>query len=279
MISFDFEYVRPATVEEAIQAFQRADSQGLDPLYYSGGTEIITMARLNQLRTGAMIDVKAIPEANVLTHQDGQWIVGGARTLTELADDNSFPLLTETVLHLADQTNRNKITIGGHLCGKLFYREALLPFLLTDSQIVLAGPKGVRQTSIHAVFNGGLRLERGEMLIQIMTDRRYLDQPTFTVKRTKMAYIDYPVVRICAMNTGGRMRFAFGGVSAVPFRSQQIEERLNDSSLPPEARIDQVIRSWPLPVLDDILASADYRRFVLRNALTDTLAALERRGG
>ncbi|KRE55874.1 FAD binding domain-containing protein [Paenibacillus sp. Soil750] len=279
MISFDFEYVLPDTVEEAIQAFQRADSLGLDPLYYSGGTEIITMARLNQLRTGAIIDVKAIPESNVLLHKDGHWIVGAARTLTELADDNSFPLLTETVLHLADQTNRNKITIGGHLCGKLFYREALLPFLLSDSQVVLASPNGVRQVSIHSVFNGELRLERGEVLIQIITDQRYLNQPTFTVKCTKMAYIDYPVVRICAMNMGGWMRFAFSGVSTVPFRSQQIDERLNNHSLPPKLRIDQVIRSWPLPVLNDILASADYRRFVLRNTLSDTLAALERRGG
>ncbi|NQX63331.1 FAD binding domain-containing protein [Paenibacillus qinlingensis] len=279
MISFDFEYELPATIEEAIQAFQRADLLGLDPIYYSGGTEIITMARLNQLRTGAMIDVKAIPESNVLMHKDGQWIVGAARTLTELADDNSFPLLTETVLHLADQTNRNKITIGGHLCGKLFYREALLPFLLTDSQVVLASPKGVRQASIHTVFNGGLRLEKGEMLIQIITDQRYLDQLTFTVKRTKIAYIDYPIVRICAMKTGGWMRFAFAGVSAVPFRSHQIDERLNDHSLRPEMRIDQAIRSWPLPVLNDMLASADYRRFVLHNTLSDTLAALERRGG
>ncbi|MDR6550692.1 FAD binding domain-containing protein [Paenibacillus qinlingensis] len=279
MISFDFEYELPSTVEEAIQAFQRADSLGLDPIYYSGGTEIITRARLNQLRTGAVIDVKGIPESNVLLHKEGQWIVGAARTLTELAGDNSFPLLTETVHHLADQTNRNKITIGGHLCGTLFYREALLPFLLTDSEVVLASPNGARQASIHSVFNGGLRLERGEMLIQIITDRKYLDQPTFTVKRTKIAYIDYPIVRICAMNTGGWMRFAFSGVSAVPFRSQQIDERLNDASLSPEMRIDQIIRNWPFPVLNDILASADYRRFVLRNSLSDSLAALERRGG
>ncbi|MFC5451217.1 FAD binding domain-containing protein [Paenibacillus aestuarii] len=279
MISFDFDYIKPATMEEAVQTFQRADSLGLEPLYYSGGTEIITMARVDQLRTGAMIDVKAIPECNVLMHSGGQWIVGAARTLTDLADDNSFPLLTETVLHLADQTNRNKITIGGHLCGKLFYREALLPFLLTDSQVVLAGPSGVRRVSIHSVFNGRLRLARGEMLVQLITDRKYLDQPSYTVKRTKIEYIDYPVVRICAMNTGGWMRFAFGGVSAVPFRSQQIDEVLNDRSLSPEMRIDNVIRRWPVPVLDDMLASADYRRFVLRNTLSDTLTALERKGG
>jgi len=279
MISFDFEYVLPATMEEAVQSFQHADSLRLEPLYYGGGSEIITMARIDQLRTGAMIDVKAIPECKALLHQGGKWIVGAARTLTELAADNSFPLLTETVLHLADQTNRNRITIGGHVCGKLFYREALLPFLLTDSEVILAGPRGVRRASIHTVFNGGLRLERGEMLVQLITDRRYLDQPTYTVKRTKIEYVDYPVVRICAMHTGDWMRFAFAGVSAVPFRSQQIDEALNNRSLPPEVRINQVIRNWPLPVLSDMLASADYRRFVLSNALSDTLAALELKGG
>jgi CO/xanthine dehydrogenase FAD-binding subunit len=71
MISFDFEYYRPTTIEEAVHVFQQADSNGKEPLYYSGGTEIISMARLNQLRTGAVIDIKGIPECNVLQiHQE-----------------------------------------------------------------------------------------------------------------------------------------------------------------------------------------------------------------
>jgi CO/xanthine dehydrogenase FAD-binding subunit len=277
MISFDFEYYKPATVEEAVRLFQQADANGKEPLYYSGGTEIISMARLNQLRTGAVIDIKGIPECNVLQIRQEQLIIGAAITLTALSEANLFPLLGETVRHVADFTNRNKITVGGNLCGKFIYREALLPFLLADSQVVLASTKGIRHVSIHRILNGVPRLEKGELLVQILSHRRYLDLPFVTVKKTKLEKIDYPIVRISALRTNEGIRVAFSGVSAIPFRSRKVEEVLNAASLPLEERIENANRIWPVPILNDILSSAAYRTFVLRNTLTDTMAALERR--
>jgi CO/xanthine dehydrogenase FAD-binding subunit len=276
MISFDFEYYRPTTIEEAVHVFQQADSNGKEPLYYSGGTEIISMARLNQLRTGAVIDIKGIPECNVLQIHQEQLVIGSAITLTALSESNLFPLLGETIRDAADHTNRNKITVGGNLCGRFIYREALLPFLLADSQVVLADTKGIRYVSVHEILNGEPRLEKGQLLIQILSDRRYLDLPFVTVKKTKMEKIDYPIVRISGLKTKEGIRVAFSGVSAVPFRSRKLEEVLNDTSFSLEERIVSVIRLWPRPILSDILSSAAYRTFVLRNTLSETIMALER---
>lgn len=275
MISFDFEYYKPTSVAEAVRLFQQADAQGKEPLYYSGGTEIISMARLNQLRTRAVIDIKGIPECNIMQFQHDQLAIGAAITLTALSEDNLFPLLGETVRDAADRTNRNKISIGGNICGKFIYREGLLPFLLTDSQVVLAGARGIRYVSIHQVFNGEPRLKKGELLLQILTERRYIDLPFVTVKKTKVEKIDYPIVRIAGLKTKEGIRVAFSGVSAIPFRSSQVEEALNDLSLPLEHRIENAIRLWPAPILHDILGSAEYRAFVLYNTLFDTMAALE----
>lgn len=277
MISFDFEYYKPTTVEEAVRLFHQADSRGKQPLYYSGGTEIISLARLNQLRTGAVIDMKGIPECNVMQIRQEQLVIGAAITLTALTEANLFPLLSETVRDVADHTNRNKITIGGNLCGKFFYREALLPFLLADSQVVLAGERGFRMVSIHQIFNGEPRLEKGELLVQILTDKRYLDFPFVTVKKTKQERIDYPLVRISALKTKEGNRVAFSGISAIPFRTLEIEEVLNEVTLPLEERVENAIHIWPAPILSDILGSAAYRKFVLRNTLSDTIQALERR--
>lgn len=55
MIPFDFEYRRPASVAEAAAAFRQLEAAGREPLWYGGGTEIITLARLGQLRPGAVI--------------------------------------------------------------------------------------------------------------------------------------------------------------------------------------------------------------------------------
>ncbi|MBW7454881.1 FAD binding domain-containing protein [Paenibacillus sepulcri] len=278
MISFDFEYYKPTTIQEAVRLFQQADSRGSQPLYYSGGTEIISMARLNQLRTGTVIDIKGIPECNVIHMNQEQLVIGSAVSLNTLTEAGLFPLLDETNRHVADYTNRNKITIGGNLCGKMMYRESLLPFLLVNSQVVLAGAGGTRNVPIHRILNGEPRLQKGELLVQILSDKQYLNMPFVTVKKTKQERIDYPLVRISALKTKEGIRVAFSGVSTVPFCSLKIEEVLNDVSRPLEERVDNAIRIWPVPILDDILGSAAYRKFVLRNTLMDTMAALERRG-
>jgi CO/xanthine dehydrogenase FAD-binding subunit len=275
MISFDFEYYKPSSLEEAVNLYQQADKNGKEPLYYSGGTEIISMARLNELRTGAVIDIKGIPECKVMHFDQEQLVIGAAITLTDLAESNLFPLLSETVRHVADHTIRNKITVGGNLCGKFYYREALLPFLLTDSQVVLASTRGIRNVPIQQILNGEPRMEKGELLVQILTDRSYLDMPFITVKKTKLEIIDYPIVRISALRSKEWIRIAFSGISTVPFRSRKIEEVLNDTSLSLEKRIESTVRIWPFPILSDILSSAAYRTFVFRNTLLDTMTALE----
>jgi CO/xanthine dehydrogenase FAD-binding subunit len=275
MISFDFDYYKPSTYQEAVQMFQLADANGQEPLYYSGGTEIISMARLKEVRTGAVIDLKGVPECNVLQIHNEQLVIGAAVTLTTLAESPIFSLLADTVRGIADHTNRNKITVGGNLCGKFIYREALLPFLLADSQVVLMGPSGIRHVSIHQILNGEPQLAKGELLIQIITDKRVLKLPYFTVKKTKMEKIDYPIVRISALHTVEGIRMAFSGVSAVPFRSRKIEDILNEVSLSMEERIERVIRIWPIPILNDILSSSAYRTFVLRNTLMETMLAFE----
>lgn len=275
MISFDFEYYKPTALSEAVQLFQQLDAQGKQPLYYAGGTEIISMARLHHLYTGAVIDIKGIPETHVYQFHQDHLVIGANVTLTQLAERNLFPLLGETVRHIADFTNRNRITLGGDICGKIIYREAVLPFLLADSLVVTSGPSGNRHVPIRQIFNGELQLEKGEFLVQLLTDRRLVELPFVTLKKTKLEEIDYPLVRVAALKMGNRIRVAFSGVSAIPFRSLQVEALLNDATLPLASRIEEVIRQWPLSILDDMLGSAAYRAFVLRNTLFDVWAALE----
>ncbi|TPE67925.1 FAD binding domain-containing protein [Halalkalibacterium halodurans] len=63
MISFEFEYYKPASVIEATTLFQSLDQAGKDPMYVSGATELITLGRVNQLKSGAIIDLKEFPHA------------------------------------------------------------------------------------------------------------------------------------------------------------------------------------------------------------------------
>lgn len=269
MISYDFEYYLPTSVKEAVQLFEDLHREGKNPTYFSGGTEIITLGRLNVVRTGAVIDIKQIPDCQVFNLQQEFLITGAASTLTSIEEANLFPLLSKTVSEIADRTARNKITAGGNVCGQTFYREAVLPFLLTDSYMVIAGSKETKTVSINEIFNERLLLEHGELLVQIKTNQNDLHQPFVSIKKRRQWNTGYPIITVAALKVNGRIRIAISGLTTYPFRSAQMEQILNNSSFSLDERIKQAVDVLKVPPLDDSEGSFRYRLVVLKNTLQD----------
>ncbi|UQD51170.1 xanthine dehydrogenase [Bacillus methanolicus] len=240
-----------------------------------GGTEIITLSRLNLVFTEAVIDIKGIPECRTLRFENNYLVLGAALSLTTIEEANVFPLLSKTASEVADRTARNQITLGGNICGQIFYREAVLPLLLTDSDVIIAGKDGLKQLPIQQIFQKQMRLHPGEFLVQIMAEQTYLSLPYRSIKKRKQGEVGYPLVTVAALKTNEQIRVAFSGVCPFPFRSQTVEERLNDRQLPLEARIDEALHHLPRPILDDIEGSVEYRLFVLKHTLFDIITELE----
>ncbi|KRG08010.1 xanthine dehydrogenase [Virgibacillus soli] len=274
MISYDFAYYKSASIAEATSLFVDLDQQGKSPLFFSGGTEIITLGRLNLVKTGAVIDIKGILECNMMELNEDTLIIGAAKTLTDIEEMNLFPLLSKTVREIADRTARNKITVGGNICGQIFYREAVLPFLLADSQMVIAGSQGITTVPIGEVFNEQLLLNRGEFLVQIKTNRRYIEMPFISVKRRRQWNTGYPLITVAVLKVEEKLRVAISGLTHFPFRASQIEDFLNRVELTYEERIELALSRLDVPVLDDTEGSSGYRLFVLKNTLYDILREL-----
>ncbi|WIK98800.1 FAD binding domain-containing protein (plasmid) [Bacillus bombysepticus] len=275
MIPSDFEYYRPHSITEALQLYSKLYQEEKNPLYYGGGTEIITLGRFGNLNTYSIIDIKEIPECNVLGRTPHHMVLGAALTLTRVSESNVFPLLSKTASRVADHTARNKITLGGNIAGEICYREAVLPFLLADSTFGIVGIKGMRYVSIHSLFIERLRLNKGEFLLQVLTDIEYIGLPFYSVKKRKLEKVDYPVITLAALKKGNEIRMAFSGLCAFPFRSTAMEIAINNNQMSVEDKIENTVLYIPAPVLDDIRGSRDYRLFVLRNILRDMLEHFE----
>ena len=261
MIPFDFEYYRPDTVEEAVKLYERLSSKGKKVIYYGGGTEFISMARMNNMYADAVIDIKGIRECNVYQLENDRLTIGAAVTLTKIAELNIFPLLTLAVSRIADHTIQDKITLGGNIIGSIIYKESLLPLLVSDSEIVLVGPKGRRNVPINEAFSKKLSFEEGEMLLRVNIDKRYLELPYSHVKRTKNEKIDYPLITMVAINDRGKLKVAFSGLCDYPFRSRDMENVLNDRGKNYEERINIAIGKVPGRILTDVSGSKEYRQF------------------
>jgi aerobic carbon-monoxide dehydrogenase medium subunit len=274
MIPFDFDYYRPESLQEATQLFHSLEKQEKRPMYFSGGTEIITLGRLKLDYTEAVIDIKAIKECNVMGMNGDHLVMGAALTLTKVEEANLFPLLTKTASEVADHTARTKITLGGNVCARIFYREAVLPFLLADSEVVIMGPAGYKVIPINELFHEQLQLEQGEFLVQLITRKKYISAPNAMIKRRKQWYTGYPLISVASIMVDNQVRVAISGLCSFPFRSRKMESELNNSELATQERIQNAIRILPGPILDDVEGSAEYRIFVLKNTLQDIISLM-----
>lgn len=275
MIPFDFIYCHPNTLQEAYEAFCGLAAEGKNPVYYAGGSEIITMCRANSIRPGAVIDIKTIPECLCLYENQEGLSIGSACTLNQIKQSNFFPLLSLCCGRIADHTNQCRITLGGNLCGTIVYRETSLPFLLSDAEVKLFGKEGFRTVSFQNVFDGRMRPGAGELVVQLSVPRWALTAPHYHVKHTGSEKIDYPLVSMAAMQKDGKFRVAFSGVCARPFRCTTMETVLNDRTISVEERAQKAAELIPEPVKDDAEGSREYSLFIFKNTVQTLLEEAE----
>ncbi len=274
MIPFSFEYHRPDGAREAVSLYHMLRAAGKKPVYYAGGSELLSMARAGSLRFGSVVDIKRVPECAGI-EQNGQTLsFGAAASLREVIAGNAFPLLAKLCGRVADHTMQERIALGGNLMGTIIYREAALAFLLAESAVAFMDESGTHELPFRELFRERLLLPEGALLLRVNASKEDAQLPYFHAKKTKHEKIDYPLLTLGCLQKEGKLFAALSGYAAYPFRDAALEEALNDGGKSREERAKNAADAVSALARDDLSASAPYRRFALYIAL---LSALERR--
>jgi CO/xanthine dehydrogenase FAD-binding subunit len=271
LIPFPFVYIAPETLQEAADTYSDCVNHGLKPLYFTGGTEIITMGRANSLRFDAVIDLKYIPETKGFSNVNNLLKVGAAETLNDVACWNGFPLLTKCCQRVADHTAQCKISLGGNIAGTVIYHEAALALMLSDANAELYGPEGIRTVHLNELFSPMLTLKPGEFFVCFSFDLCYAGLPFVHAKHVVSEKIGYPLFTLAAVQNGGVMEAAFSGLYRYPVR---FHFPLNGAGSGPENLSCQLRSQMMETPLSDAAGSAEYRLFRLEGALNNTAAML-----
>jgi len=293
MIAYELEYLRPETVEEAAAAFVAARDAGRNPCYLGGGTEIVTMARDGKVHADSLIELTRLADCRALERRDDETRFGAALTLNEVIEDGDCPLLSAAAVAVADHTVRNSVTLGGNILGLLPYREAVLPFLLFDGRIEIAGPNGRRWESLPALFDKRVRLQAGEFAVAFALPPAAREAPCFYRRRERDSRVDYPLVTVAMTRLHRELRFAVSGAFGYPLRRPAAERALTEFG-PVRARagagasadtrsryasaVSAALEALPQRYHADMRASAQYRRALLAHALEDGLCELSGEG-
>lgn len=268
MLGFDFDHYLPDTIKEAVDIYDSVKKEGKAPYYYGGGTEILSMSRVWSIKPDAIIDIKKIPECLRIGTDGTTIFIGAAVTLNDIAECDVYPLLGLAAGRIADHTVQCRLTLGGNLAGTVMYHEALLPLLLADSVIDIAGPYGTRKALITEVLNFKKNLNPEELIIRVCFDKKYASLPYVHVKKSKTEKIGYPLVSLCAICQDGIMRAAASGLCDYPFRFEDIN--IGSGQTPGELA-QQLAQKIPGPVLDDIGGCAAYRLFIFEKTVENTI--------
>jgi xanthine dehydrogenase YagS FAD-binding subunit len=110
-----FDYVRPASVTEAIAA---AAAPGA--AYLASGTNLLDLMKGGVVRPSRLVDVSRLPGLDRIEPQaNGDWRIGALVRNADLAHDadfaRAFPSVAEALLSGASPQLRNAATIGGNL--------------------------------------------------------------------------------------------------------------------------------------------------------------------
>lgn len=272
MLPFDFDYYLPDTLNEAVDIFTSIQKEGKKPLYYSGGTEIISMGRVFNIVPDAVIDIKKIPECGVMGTDGTQLVFGSALTLNSINKSGLFKLLGLACGRIADHTIQCKLTLGGNLAGTIRYHETFLPLVLADSVIHIASAKGIRQVPIAGLISNGVSLSPGELLVKVTLDNKFASLPCAHIKKSKTEKIGYPLISLSAINVQNTMRLAASGLTEYPFRFPDI---LFDEGQTPADITRNITGMISSPVFDDIEGCAAYRRFIFERTTENIIRELK----
>jgi aerobic carbon-monoxide dehydrogenase medium subunit len=170
MIPAEFDYVRPASVDEAVAALAE---HGDDAKVLGGGQSLLPLLRLRLSYPTVVVDLGGVPDL-VGVREDGDRIVVGAMTThDEVMRDplvrQHLPLLAEATATVADPAVRHRGTFGGAMAHADPAGDLASVAVALDAQLTLAGPNGRRQVAADDFFVDYLQsvLEPDEVLVEI----------------------------------------------------------------------------------------------------------------
>ena len=261
-----FFYHRPQTVAEAIDALSRLE----DTKLLAGGQSLMPMMNFRYVTPANVVDLNRVPEL-VGIAEDGDALTIGAMTRQREIKDSPLvaarcPLLTEALHHVGHVQTRNRGTIGGSLAHLDPAAELPGVLLAHDAVLEVRGPDGARSVPMSQWTLGYMTpaLEPDELLVRV----RIPSWPPghgFGFSEVARRHGDFAmagagVLIQMAGDSVRRCSIALVGVDDGPVRLESAEALLTGNPPTPD-RLDAAAQeARDVPGIEDVHASATYRR-------------------
>ena len=223
---------------------------------------------------GHMVDVKKIPDLNVLSYDDRQGLrLGAAVSCARFTDfapaQQHFPGLVEGAELIGSTQVQSRATVGGNVCNGSPAADSICSLIVLDAVCVIAGKGGRREIPARDFMTGPGRtaLQPGELLLELRIPPRPAQSSDAYLRFIPRNEMDIAVAGAAAALTlaaDGRVaaaRVAIGAVGPTPIVVDAAAQALVGSRLEATAleRAAQASSAAAQPITD-VRGTAEYRR-------------------
>jgi carbon-monoxide dehydrogenase medium subunit len=281
VIPAEFEYVAPASLDEALQALQEG---GEDAKLLAGGHSLLPLMKLRLAAPTLLVDLRRVPGLSGIRRENGAFAIGAMTVHHAVASEPGLGLVAKAASTIADQQVRNRGTIGGSLAHGDPASDLPAILLATEGSVHARGASGQRIIDADTLFQDYLTtaLEPDEIITEVRIPA--MDGYGFGYQKFNRRAEDWAMVAVGALVKKGAdgscedVRIGLTHMGNVPLRARAVEDALRGGPLD-EAAIaraaSQAAEGTEPPA--DLNASADYKRHLAqvltRRALIEAAGA------
>jgi carbon-monoxide dehydrogenase medium subunit len=237
-----FKYFRAESLQDALQAFDRA---GGDGCYLAGGQSLVPSLSLRLQAPELLIDISRLTALTGISRSGNVLRVGAltrhAEMLTSPEIARHAPLLRRAAPFVAHPAIRNMGTFGGTVALADPSAEFPAMTLAMDAEFEIASLAGIRTTKADGFFQGLFEtgLEPGEILTAINipcfgdNDRCVFDE--LARRRGDYALVGAGIQATFAQDLVSAVRIAFLSVGPTPVRARHAEAAITGRTLSADA--------------------------------------------
>ena len=267
----DFSYVAAQTLSEAVALL---DENGEKARVLAGGTDLIVNVREGRRDVGLVVDVKSVPEVNVLDYDGSAGLTLGAavecyKVYAVDAICDAYPGLVDATKIIGGTAIQGRASIGGNLCNASPAADCIPPLIVLGATCVITGPNGERELPVEQFCTGPgqTALGNGEMLVSLKIPAPASNSSSFYLRFIPRNEMDIAVVGAgasvtldAAKQTIVSARIALAAVAPTPLFAEEASALLagrevSDAAIDEAAQAAQAIAR----PISDMRGSAEQR--------------------
>ncbi len=268
MIPAEFDYVAPASLDEALSALRDG---GEDAKILAGGHSLLPLMKLRLAAPTLLVDLRRVPGLTGIERANSGWRIGAMTPHIAMERETELGLASVVARTIADPQVRHRGTIGGSLAHGDPASDQLAILLAYEGSVVIRGESGEREVPAGELFEDYLTtaVADGEVLTEVRLPA--LEGYGHGYEKFNRRQEDWAMVAVGALvkkagdGSCEDVRIGLTHMSSVPLRATAVEEALRGQPLDASsiaAAAEHAADGTEPPA--DLNASADYKRHLAR---------------